>query len=429
MKVTLVFPCIRNFGGWNSLGVHPESCFISHGLPSIAACLEKRGHTVTLLDLREMSGFDDVGRWVHSHDSDIYGINMPTLDYHDAKETARVIKEVRPDSKVVVGGPHPSICPEIVCQDKVFDYVFVGEGEITFPDLVEDLDVYPRIVIGKRPDLDKLPYEKREIFNMEKVLRAPHPLFHQPFLNIISGRGCLFNCSFCKPGEDLIFGRFKMRSIEHLIGEIKLIDQKYNYATLMIDDDSFTLEPDYVMNFCEAYKKINKPFVCQSRADFICNHEDVLRRMREVGLYMLLIGFESGNQRILNLLRKGTTVEQNYEAAEICHRLGIKIFGNYMLGIPTETKEEMMNTLKMIRKIKPEHPSLSFFTPIVGTDLYKYCKENNLIISEDPSVLGTRSPTQAKIKGIDYEWIYRQLYRRNMISMAYGLIKKWIVWS
>lgn len=411
MNVTLVYPCIRNFGGFNSLGRNHEGCFILHGLPSIAACLEQAGHHVRLLDLRERLSWSDTEAWIRRDNGEVYGIYMSTLDYHEAKQVAQIIKQVKPKAKIVVGGPHPSIVPQDVSQDTVFDYTFVGEGEITFPKMLENLDDYPRIVVGEHPDLNKLPYEKREIFNMRKVLATKHPIYPRPFINVISGRGCPFNCSFCKPGEDLIFGKFRMRSVDHLIGEIEMLHDKYHFNILMIDDDLFTAKPSYVMEFCNRYEKIQKPFAIQTRADLCYKHPEIFKRMKEVGLGWVRMGLESGNQRVLNYMRKGTTVEQNYRAVELCHKLGVQVIVNYMLGLPTETKEEVLDTLRMINVTKPEQRSAAFYTPIPGTDMWVDCKKRGLLVSEDPSVLGTRSISdQPRLRGIDYDWIQRQMY-------------------
>lgn len=413
MNITLVYPCIRNFGGWNSLGRNHEGCFILHGLPSIAACLKQQGHNVKLIDLRERSGWNDVQSWIKHDDSQIYGIYMSTLDYYEAKNVATIIKNVKPKAKTVVGGPHPSIVPEVLAKDNVFDHIFVGEGEVTFPKMVEDLDSYPRIVVGEHPDLNKLPYEDREIFNMKKVLATKHPVFPRPFINVISGRGCPFNCSFCKPGEDLIFGKFRMRSVDHLMGEIHMVHNMYRYNILMIDDDLFTAYPDYVFRWCDEYEKIGVPFAIQTRADLCYRNPEMFKRLREVGCRWVRMGLESGNQRVLNLMRKGTTVEQNYGAVELCHRLGIVVIANYMLGLPTETKEEILDTIRMIKVTKPEQRSAAFYTPIMGTDMYDDCKKKGLLVSEDPTVLGTRSITeQPRLKGIDYNWIQVQMYGR-----------------
>ena len=438
MKVTLIFPGIREYGGFNSLGKHPECVYVNHGLGMISAVLRKVGHRVNLIDLRECQDWNHVRKKIVESNADVYGVSMQTLDYHEAKECARIIKSIGKIS--IAGGPHPSICPKEVVETTDFDYIFVGEAEETLPNIIENLNDQDRIIIGEHPDLDSLPFEDRSIWNIDVILKTRHPIFKQPILNVLGGRGCLFNCSFCQPGERYIFGPFRTRSVDSLITEIEELVRKYNYRELIIDDDCFTQKIDYVMEFCDKYEKIKRSFICQSRADTICKHPDVFKRMKEVGLRMLFIGFESGNQRILNLLRKGTKVEQNYRAAEICHELGIEIFANYMLGIPTETKEEAMDTIKMIRTIKPEWPSPAFYTPIVGTDLYDYCKKNDLIISEDPAVIGTRAPTRPKIKGIDYDWLSRQVIYattlkgrsfemgvRILRSVPYGNKVKWLI--
>src|SRR4030067_3462710 len=137
MNVTLVYPSVRQ-GGWNSLGKTSESLYINHGISSLAACLQKAGHSVCLLDLREMR---DWNQFEHNVAMDqratVYGISMPTLDYYEAIKAANIIRKLKPQSMIVVGGPHPSICPEAVAQNQVFDYIVKGEGEISFINLIE----------------------------------------------------------------------------------------------------------------------------------------------------------------------------------------------------------------------------------------------------------------------------------------------------
>ena len=420
MNVTLVYPSIRN-SGFNSLGKTSESCYINHGLSSLAASLIQEGHRVSLLDLRDFRGWLQVEQWIRNDPALDYGIQMATLDYHEAVKTAGLIRQLKPRAHIIVGGPHPSIMPKEVAEVPYFDQILVGEGEVTYPDLLLNPKKYSQIVQCERPDLNKLPYEVREIFNIKKIMNAKSPytgkpFFPMPFINVISGRGCIWRCGFCKPGEDLIFGKFRMRSLEHFFGEIKMLNDQYNFQTLMIDDDSFTLYPDYTLKFCDLYEKqIRKSFFCQSRADFICNNIDVMKRLKQVGLDTVFIGFESGSQRMLDFMQKDTTVEQNFEAAEICRKLGIKIWANFMVGLPGETKDEMKATFDMIKKIGPEYPSGAFFTPIVGTHLFDYCKNNDLLVSEDPAVLGSRNPSVAKIKGLDLKWMQKQMYPNSKL--------------
>ncbi|MFA5714781.1 MAG: radical SAM protein [Candidatus Paceibacterota bacterium] len=425
MNISLVYPSIKN-AGWSSLGNTQESLWINHGVASLAACLQHDGHTVKLLDLRDITSWGHFESLVRLDSALTYGVSMATLDYHEALQAAHIIRKAKPNALIIVGGPHPSICPEQVAKHRVFDYIVKGEGEVTLPKLVASPYSYPRIVQGERANLDALPIEDREVFNLKKIFGASNPysgkpFFSMPFLNVISGRGCVWKCGFCKPGEDMIFGKFRMRSLEHFFLEIEYLNKKYDFQTLMIDDDSFTLNPDYTLKFCDLYEqRVGKPFFCQSRADFIVKNPDVMQRLKQAGLDMVFIGFESGSQRTLDFMHKDTTVEQNFEAAEICHKLGIKIWANYMVGLPTETKEEMQATFDMIRKIKPEKPSGAFFTPIVGTELYDYCKQHGLMVSEDPAVLGSRNPSVPKIKGVDYKWLRKQMYPNSRLWKRAG---------
>jgi radical SAM superfamily enzyme YgiQ (UPF0313 family) len=146
--------------------------------------------------------------------------------------------------------------------------------------------------------------------------------------------------------------------------------------------------------------------------------------MKEAGLSLLFIGFESGNQRVLNFLRKGTKVEDNYRAAEICRKYGIKIWANYMMGIPTETKEEVMDTVRMIQAIKPDHYSPAFFTPHPGSDLFSYCEEHGLSLIQSHDSY-RRNPTEGKIKGIDYEFLRKVLWKSMGIEESV-LSQSWI---
>jgi len=122
-------------------------------------------------------------------------------------------------------------------------------------------------------------------------------------------------------------------------------------------------------------------------------------------------------------LRKGTKVEHNYKAAEICKRLGIRIFANFMLGIPSETKKEAEETVRMIKKIRPYMPSPTFYTPFPGSDLFEYCKEKGLSLIKDHSEY-MRDPVAPKIKGIDYTFLNRLLEEVNRIPRSVKIRRK-----
>jgi radical SAM superfamily enzyme YgiQ (UPF0313 family) len=281
-----------------------------------------------------------------------------------------------------------------------------------------------RVIRGVKPDLDNLPFADRDIFAAGEM-----PIDHFlriPFVTVIAGRGCIYNCSFCQPAERIIFGpKVRRRSVVNVIEELKLLRERSNFQSLMIHDDCLTEDRAWVIDFCDQYKKngFDQPFVCQSRADIICKNEDMVKRMARSGLAMFLIGFESGNQRVLNFLRKGTKVEQNYKAAAICKKYGVRVWANYMLGIPTETKEEALDTLRMIRDIKPYRASPAFFTPHPGSDLYRYCEENGLSLIKNHSDY-SRSPDSPKIKGLDYVFLKKVLEESKKVPVSVKIKRK-----
>jgi radical SAM superfamily enzyme YgiQ (UPF0313 family) len=170
---------------------------------------------------------------------------------------------------------------------------------------------------------------------------------------------------------------------------------------------------------------LDLPFFCQSRADIIVKHEDMVERMARAGLRGYFVGFESGSDRVLKFIRKGTTSEQNRQAARICRKHGVVIWANYMMGLPTETKEEVMETVEMMKDIDPDYYSPAFFTPHPGTDLYDFIVERDLsrIVDYDSY---RRNPTEPKIRGQDYDflkWAMEESQRRRPMN----ILKRWLV--
>lgn len=410
MKVILLFPGISGIG-LNSYGQGMEESWISHGLSSISSCLKQAGYAAELIDLRCLKSWKDFEHIIAEKKPDVVGVTMMSVDYNPALRSIAIIKKVSPKTIIVVGGCHPTLMTDEVEKEENIDYIITGEGEISFIDLLKNIESgreTQRIIKGIPPeDLDGLPFIDRELF---RGFDYPLPLdgFSRPFVTIIAGRGCKFNCNYCQPAERIIFGKtVRRRSPQSVLQELIVLKKKYAFKSLMIHDDCLTEDKGWVIEFCRLYKKngFDQPFVCQSRADLICQNEDMIDLMSKSGLKLMFIGFESGNQRVLNFLRKGTKVEDNYKAARICKEHGIKIWANYMFGCPTETKEEVMDTVKMIKDIKPDHCSPAFYTPHPGSDLFAYCQKNRLSLIKNHDSY-RRNATEAKIKGVDYSFLY-----------------------
>ncbi|MGQ9625550.1 MAG: B12-binding domain-containing radical SAM protein [Anaerolineae bacterium] len=433
MKVTLIYAGIIG-KGFNSIGQGMDSGWISHGLAILSAVLKEKGFEVDLIDLRALKGWEHFREELVRRSPDVCGLTMMSVDYNPVMRAVEIIKEVDPGIVTVVGGPHPSVAPLEVLANERIDYVFMREGEISFPRLLAELEAGERpperLIVGEHPDLDSLPFSDHDLFLEEwrrwgYDLDSPEvpfvPELPPPFVTIIAGRGCRYNCTFCKPAEDLIFGKkVRRRSVPNVISELKKLRDKYHFASFMFHDDTLIEDSRWVEEFCRAYQVagFTQPFFCQGRADIIVRREDMIKLMVEAGLRGFFIGFESGSDRVLKFIRKGVTRKMNLEAARICKKYGITIWANYMLGLPTETEDEIRQTISMLKEIDPDYYSPAFYTPHPGSELYDYCIEHGLSLIESHDSY-RRNPGEIKIKGHDPEflnWALEESRRRKPLN-------------
>lgn len=418
MRVSLIYPGIVG-KGFDSIGQGMDSGWISHGLAILAPCATRAGHEVNLIDLRALKGWDHFRATVAERHPDVVAMTMMSVDYNPGMRCLEIVREVDSSIITMVGGPHPTIMPNELADHPNVDHVFIGEAEESFPDALNRLargETLPRIIPGTHPDLDSMPHADHNLFPDEwrrqgYAVTSPEAPFVQelppPFVTIIAGRGCMYNCSYCQPAERHIFGRkVRRRSVASVMRELRELRDRYRFNSFMFHDDCLTEDREWVEAFCAAYVAagFTQPFFCQSRADIIVKNEDMVALMAKAGLRGYFIGFESGSDRVLRFIRKGTKRWHNIEAARICRRYGISIWANYMMGIPTETKEEVLETISMLKEIDPDYYSPAFYTPHPGSDLYDYCAEHDLSLIRNHDSY-RRNPDEAKIKGIDYEWL------------------------
>ncbi len=278
----------------------------------------------------------------------------------------------------------PSIAPQDFESNNLIDYLIIGEGEISLIELITDIKNKKhreKVIIGKKPNLDELPFADRGLFKNKEL-----PYFKNlktPFATIISSRGCTYNCSFCQPSEKILFGKIvRRRSVKNVIEELNYLKKNYKINSFFVHDDCFTENMHYAEEFCFEYEKagLSLKWACQTRADIVCKNPNLFKKMHLLGLSTVHIGFESGSQRVLNFLNKGITLEHIYTSNTILKEIGIEIMGMFMVGLPEETIEESISTFELMKHMKLEYPALSFFTPYPGSSLYEYCKEKNLLL-------------------------------------------------
>lgn len=418
MKATLINPAIA----WDAL----DASWIRHGLGSISTYAKSRGHEIDLIDLRRMTNDQGIDwqlfdKTIKDSDSNMFGISVLSANFDFAKECIKRIREIKSKAKVAVGGIHVTVERE-KSKDLGADYYVWGEGELAFSLILEgELERLNLLDSQKQsnvfhaepiPDLDLLFFADRDLFAPLREL--PIGYLPEPFHTIIIGRGCPYTCTFCYPAERTLFGKkVRMRSVDNVLAELLELKAKYGLKSFLIHDDCFSAFPSYCSEFAEKKQKVlpDATFYCQARADHIVKRPQQFKELYKAGLRGCLIGMESGSNRVLDFLRKGTSVEENIKAAEILSKLNIEVWANLMVGIPTETKAEVIETVQMAQKVKQIQPrailSWASYTPHPGSDLFEYCKENDLSLIRQASDYrryfeGRMNP---KIKGVDYKFL------------------------
>jgi radical SAM superfamily enzyme YgiQ (UPF0313 family) len=376
---------------------------LSLGLGYIAAVLSKNGYEVKIYnadykssenyaDQREIfEGYDNYKKilsnlnhplWlevkenIESYSQDIIGITMLTGTYKSAENIGRIAKKFNKDVEVVVGGPHPTILPEETIKNEYFDYVVRGEGEYTFLDLVNGIgveDIPGLTYINKRgeivnnpdreivEDLDSLPFPCRGLYLNDTR--------YMDYGYIMTGRGCPFECTFCA-SKKVWKGHVRFRSPESVVEEVKHVHDKYSTKFFYFVDDTFTLNKKRTKKICELLVEsdLDISWICDTRVDTI--DEELLRLMKESGCVRVKIGVESGSERILKKVKKKITKKQVRDSVSLIKKVGIDLTIYLMIGFPTETKEEMQETLDFARELEPTYYSLSILAPYPGTEIY-----------------------------------------------------------
>jgi len=370
----------------------------------------KAGFDIDIFDLRDLNSWDEFARTMEKEQFDVVGISISYVDYKVALQAIDIIKKVSPKSIIVAGGFVANLFCQVLLDNSAIDYVIKGEGEKSFTALLRLIEhgmTAPKLVESIRPDLDELPYIDRTMFNYERETTCMFgPRQRYPHVTMLAGRGCPYQCGYCQPAESKTYGKMRIRSVDNVIRELEELYDKYKFRSVTFWDDTFTFNKKWVMEFCDKWKW-DADIAITCRADIASNNEDMMRRLSEIGVQWVCIGFETGTQRMLDFISKGVKLEQNYKSAEICRKYGMKVMGTNMLGLPTETKEDSIATIEMIKRIDAEHLQLFYFTPIPGTYLYDYCIKNDLMIRkvEDAFDIERSDCYTKNIKGIDYEFL------------------------
>ncbi|MFH1562156.1 MAG: radical SAM protein [Nitrospirota bacterium] len=382
------------------------------GLALIAGYLQK--HTnfkVEIIDaLAEKLGIEEIENQVRQKSPDVVGITTTTFTLIDVLNIANAVKKVNKNIYVVLGGPHLMIYPQETLTQKDVDAVVIGEGEVTFCELVEHLSdgkpldeikgvgfkkeaclVDGKIIINQPreyiQDMDSLPFPARELLPLERYYSIHGQ--KEKMTTIFFSRGCPYNCLFCYHA----FGKkFRFRSPANVVDELQEIIN-LGIKEIFFFDDLFTAKKDVAMGICEEIIKRKLDIVWEVRARINTVDKELLQKLKQAGCRRISYGVEAGTDRILKVLRKGITIQQVIEVFKLTKTVGLITYADFMIGSPSETRQEILETIRFVQKLKPDFAQFSITTPYPHTDLYQLGLEKK-IFEDDFWLKFVQNPTK-----------------------------------
>jgi len=390
------------------LGAHVDYQNPLIGLAALAAVLEKNGYEVAVVDCPRLDmTHEDLRREIARLEPDIAGITCVTTTFSSALQAARVIKESNSRALIALGGPHATFMDrQILSEEPEVDIVVRGEGEQTILELaslvsdscLKGLHEVAGITFRKngqivqtpnRPfiqNLDQLPFPAFKYFPLRK-----YRLFGKLVLPIVTSRGCSFQCAFCLVPQ-IAGNRFRARSPKNVVDELEWLRDAYGAAVFTFHDETFTYDKKRALEICEEIKKrnIGVPWDCQTRVDQIS--KKLLVKMKNADCQLVSYGVESGNQKMLDAMKKGTTVEQNERAIRWTKEAGLSVAISAIIGYPGETMDTLEQTLDFVRRTEPDDVYLCLATPYPGTDLRGLLEDLGWKMSTEWSHYEIRTP-------------------------------------
>ncbi len=435
----------------NINGFHAD--VYSFGLAAIVSMAKSQGYSAKVSIVRKYEDYSRIIAEVKRFGPSVIGFSTVSSQYQIVKELAAEIKIVLPEAFIVCGGVHPTIAPQCVLESSAIDAVFMGESEeafIEFLDKIEsgkdwhDVSNLAYGLEGKlmknalKPqveDLDRFPQPDREIYPFGDTIKAIG------FATFLFSRGCPFSCTYCSNhaiarcyGNKTNKPRY--RSPQASIREIEDTCAKFPIDKIMISDDLFGLDKAWRKEFCEEYRKrINIRFVCLLRANVL--DYEFAKMLKDAGCYRISIGVESGNDYIRNkVMNRQMPRETLVRAFREAQKVGLETNAINIIGVPGETEEMLLDTIRFNRELWPTSSGVNIFYPYRGTVLGDYCFENGLVdenlyynfsLERRDTVLKYPAEYKEKLRYYRNHW-EDLIYAGDFSKKATVMLKKSLAW-
>lgn len=450
MATLLLEPLVSDAAKWGKFNVG-KGYVPPMGMFSIYSFLKSKGKDVRFIDTQFGTHSENDVRKLLSSDKSIKTVGIPVFTntaFHSFR-TAAICKEANPNIKIVLGGVHATAMPERSFREcPSADYIVLGEGELTFNELTDrieagkpayDVKGISYIKDGKftvnecRPlidNLDDLPVTDYDNIDLSKYV--PHPTQYKvlPNFPMLTQRGCPYKCTFCD--ASLIHGK-KVRqfSVDRIISELELLSKKHGAKGIYFQDSTFTMNKSYAAELCEKMlaKNLKLQWACNTRVDRV--DPELLKLMKKAGCWMINYGIESANQSSLDMLKKGTTVEQAVISVRDTKKAGIDLTCNFILCLPGEDAAMVENTIRFSKQLFADMSLFWLPVPYPGSELAEICKRDGGMRGdakwEDYISFDFENPVYVNpnfgAKGMrEY---YRKAYREYYLNARYILKMLW----
>lgn len=380
------------------------------GLMYLASHLrDHRDHTIQIIDMRPTlmtpQGAADIAE---DFQPDIIGISSLSLEESILHQTAAAIKKSGLTCPIIAGGPHVNAAQNDVLNDPHIDFLVLGEGELTLPELVDailtnthEFDAIRGIVFRRngRPvttpsrafieTLDDILFPSWDLIDLPTYYRLPRfmrfrPVSGEPFMQIMSSRGCPFHCIYC---HAIMGKRFRARSAENVFQEIQTLHDRYGIKEFEFVDDCFNLDRQRVIDLCtkiiQSPLRITMCFPNGLRGDLL--DKEILLLLKKAGTTEISFAPETGSARIQKLIRKNADLKKLQDAITDAAKAGIHAHGFFMLGFPTETQEDLMMTLDFVKKTRLHTADFFIVNVFPHTQLYQMVQDLGKTLPHDYS--------------------------------------------
>jgi len=410
------------------------------GILSVGSSLKRNGFEVELLNINEKE-IDQTVEYILEKNPFYVGFSVMTgIQTEHSAEMSKKIKE-KSDTPVLWGGIHPSLLPKQCLESEYIDYIIIGEGEeaiIEFSKAIKEkfsfkgilglgYKIKNEVVINpKRPLIDNLDNYRLD-FSLIDLNRCIFKLDkYQRVIAYKASRGCPFNCAFCY-NHDFNQNRWRAWSIGVVVEDIEFLKEKYQIDAVKFYDDNFFVNKKRALEILE---KIDLPSHTELRIDAI---DDLLaEKLKKLGSFDLLIGMESGSDRLLKMIDKNINTKDIIKAAKILSRNNLRATYSAIVGLPTETKEEFNSTIDLMYQVRKIHPQAGFtlgvYLPYPGSKLYQFSLKHGFNPPEKTEDWGKidrfRNRFTSPWVNAHLVWKIREYFK--FLSINLGLINKWL---